>query len=101
MSGAIPAHAAADWKQQLEKASDEYFDQVYFRYAPSSGTLAGFHQYDTQLENYSRPAIDAQISPRSKSSSGALKPSSRTTLRRISCRAATARSCSPTSTRSC
>lgn len=62
MAGAISAHAAAaDWKQQLAKATDAYFDQVYFRYAPSSGTLAGFHQYDTQLENYSRPAIDANV----------------------------------------
>ena len=61
MFGTMAAHAASDWKQQLEKTSDQYFDQVYFRYAPSSGTVAGFHQYDTQLENYSRPAIDANI----------------------------------------
>lgn len=62
MAGAISAHAgAADWKQKLAKTSDEYFDHVYFRYAPSSATQAGFHQYDTQLENYSRPAVEAEI----------------------------------------
>jgi uncharacterized protein (DUF885 family) len=61
MFGTMAVHAASDWKQQLEKTSDQYFDQVYFRYAPSSGTVAGFHQYDTQLENYSRPAINANI----------------------------------------
>ncbi len=56
----IPA-AAPDWKQQFAKAADEYFDQVYFRYAPSAGTMAGFHQYDGRLEDYSRQAIDDQI----------------------------------------
>ena len=62
MSTAIAAHAAAaDWKQNFEKATDEYFDQVYFHYAPTSGTLAGYHQYDGQLENYSRHSIDAEI----------------------------------------
>jgi uncharacterized protein (DUF885 family) len=57
----IAAHATADWKQQLAQATDDYFDQVYFHYQPSNGTLAGFHQYDAELEDYSRPAIDAEI----------------------------------------
>jgi uncharacterized protein (DUF885 family) len=62
MSTAIAAHAAAeDWKQKFAKVSDEYFDQVYFHYAPSIGTLDGYHQYDEQLENYSRKSIEAQI----------------------------------------
>jgi uncharacterized protein (DUF885 family) len=62
MCTAIAPHAAAeDWKQKFEKVSDEYFDQVYFRYAPSNGTMAGYHQYDGQLEDYSRKTIDAQI----------------------------------------
>ncbi len=59
MSTAIAAQQT--WKQQLEKVSDEYFDQVYFRYAPSTATMIGFHQYDSQLEDFSRPAIDAEI----------------------------------------
>ncbi|MGA7342545.1 MAG: DUF885 domain-containing protein [Terracidiphilus sp.] len=59
---ALVAHAAQpDWKQQFEKASDEYFDQVYFRYAPSTGTQTGYHQYDAQLEDFSRTTIDAEI----------------------------------------
>ena len=62
MSTAMSARAANDdWKQSFAKVSDEYFDQVYFRYAPSSGTIAGFHQYDDQLEDYSRESIDAEI----------------------------------------
>ena len=48
--------ATTDWKQQFAKVSDEYFDQVYFHYAPSNGTMVGYHQYDTQLEDYSAAA---------------------------------------------
>ena len=62
MSILIAAQATAeDWKQSFQTASDEYFDQIYFRYAPSSGTVAGFHQYDGRLEDYSAQAIDAEI----------------------------------------
>jgi uncharacterized protein (DUF885 family) len=62
MASAISAHAAKDnWKQQFEKVSDDYFDQVYFHYGPTNGTLAGYHQYDAQLEDYSRKNIDAEI----------------------------------------
>ncbi len=50
-----------DWKQQFAKVSDEYFNQVYFRYAPSTATTTGFHQYDNQLEDYSRKTIEEQI----------------------------------------
>jgi uncharacterized protein (DUF885 family) len=50
-----------DWKQQFARISDEYFDQVYFHYAPTAGTQVGYHQYDTQLEDYSRKSIDAEI----------------------------------------
>jgi uncharacterized protein (DUF885 family) len=62
MSAGILAHAATEnWKTQFAKVSDEYFDQVYFPYAPTMGTLAGYHQYDGQLENLSRKNIDAEI----------------------------------------
>ena len=62
MSTAVPAHAAKQtWQQQFQKVSDEYFDQVYFHYAPSSATAVGFHQYDSQLEDYSRKTIEAEI----------------------------------------
>ena len=56
----IPAETE-NWKQQFQKASDEYFDQVYFPFSPSSGTAVGYHQYDAQLENYTRKSIDAEI----------------------------------------
>jgi uncharacterized protein (DUF885 family) len=62
MSAGITAHAATEnWKQQFATASDQYFDQVYFHYGPTNGTLVGYHQYDTQLENFSRKNIEAEI----------------------------------------
>ncbi len=62
MSSALSAHAAKETvKQQFEKISDAYLDEVYFHYQPTQGTLAGYHQYDTQLEDYARQGIDAEI----------------------------------------
>jgi uncharacterized protein (DUF885 family) len=53
--------SAATAKQQFQKLSDDYFDQVFFPYNPTNGTLTGYHQYDTQLEDFSRKSIDAQV----------------------------------------
>ncbi|HEV2485095.1 MAG TPA: DUF885 domain-containing protein [Terracidiphilus sp.] len=62
MSVGITAHAATEnWNQQFASVSDQYFDQVYFHYGPTNGTLVGYHQYDTQLEDFSRKNIDAEI----------------------------------------
>ena len=62
MLSAPTAYAAKEnWKQKFNRVSDEYFDQVYFPYAPTNGTLVGYHQYDGQLEDYSRKNIDAEI----------------------------------------
>jgi uncharacterized protein (DUF885 family) len=36
---------------------DRFFDEYYFRFNPTQGTSAGFHQYDTKLEDYSRAAV--------------------------------------------
>ncbi len=40
---------------------DQFFDQCYFRYQPSAGTSAGFHQYDTELEDFSPATRAARI----------------------------------------
>lgn len=40
---------------------DRYFDEYYFRFNPTAGTSAGFHQYDTKLEDYSRASVDRQV----------------------------------------
>jgi uncharacterized protein (DUF885 family) len=50
-----------DASAALRSLADEYFNQVYFRYAPSNGTADGFHEYDAQLEDYSRAAVDREI----------------------------------------
>jgi uncharacterized protein (DUF885 family) len=57
-SAAAPVDNAA--ATVLRQLADEYFDQVYFRYSPSSGTLAGLHKYDAQLEDYSRAGVDRE-----------------------------------------
>src|SRR5579872_1026379 len=48
--------ASANWN----KLVDEFFDQ-YFKFNPTQGTASGFHQYDSQLEDYSRKGVDAQV----------------------------------------
>ena len=44
-----------------DRLADEYFEQVYFKFAPSNGTSNGLHQYDALLEDYSRTGIDANV----------------------------------------
>ena len=52
-----PAATALSPDAALAHLADEYFNQVYFHYAPSAATAAGLHQYDTQLEDYSQAAV--------------------------------------------
>lgn len=62
MSSVLTAQTTQpNWKQEFQKASDDYFDQVYFHYAPTNGTSVGYHQYDGQLEDFSRKTIDGEI----------------------------------------
>ncbi|HUB28495.1 MAG TPA: DUF885 domain-containing protein [Terracidiphilus sp.] len=49
------------WDKEFQHASDEYFDQVYFPFQPTAGTMAGYHQYDARLEDLSAPNLHAQI----------------------------------------
>src|ERR1700753_1864896 len=44
--------------QTFDFLSEQYFDQVYFKFQPTSGTAAGFHQYDTQLWDYSPATLE-------------------------------------------
>jgi uncharacterized protein (DUF885 family) len=52
---------AQDARQRFVAVSDEYFDTVYFPYQPTSGTFNGYHQFDPQLEDFSRKSIDAEV----------------------------------------
>ncbi len=61
MTLAVQSKAATDGEGNFRKASDEFFDQVYFRYQPSQGTLAGYHQYDASLEDFSPAEIKSQV----------------------------------------
>jgi uncharacterized protein (DUF885 family) len=36
---------------------DDFFTNAYFKFQPTAGTQAGFHQYDSQLEDYSRKVM--------------------------------------------
>jgi len=61
VSASLGQAVAQDAKAAFVAASDEYFDQHYFPTQPTLGTLTGYHQYDTKLEDYSRKTIDAEI----------------------------------------
>ena len=39
---------------------DRFFNDVYFKFSPTTGTSSGFHQYDALLEDYSQAGVDAQ-----------------------------------------
>ena len=54
----LPADGAL---QTFNFLADQYFSDVYFHFAPTAGTSAGLHQYDTQLEDYSTTNIQKQI----------------------------------------
>ncbi len=47
--------------QTFEILSEQYFKDVYFHFSPTSGTAAGLHEYDSQLEDYSEASLQRQI----------------------------------------
>ena len=62
----LSACSSAQPKRSAEEAdlaalADRYFNDVFFKYAPTRATAAGLHQYDAQLEDYSRAAVDARV----------------------------------------
>ncbi len=46
--------------QSWDALVDRFFDQADFRFNPSAGTSAGFHQYDGKLEDFSLDSIRQQ-----------------------------------------
>jgi hypothetical protein len=48
--------ASSEWG----KLVDSFFDE-YFKLNPTQNSAAGFHQYDSDLEDYSRSGVDNQI----------------------------------------
>lgn len=53
--------SAGDANAAFMHLADEYFDQYFFPTNPTAATTAGLHQYDNELEDYSRAAIEKQI----------------------------------------
>ncbi len=62
MLSAFAQHPTADGAgQTFNTLSEQYFEQVYFKFSPTAGTSAGLHQYDTQLEDYSAAGVQKEI----------------------------------------
>jgi uncharacterized protein (DUF885 family) len=63
LTAAAPAqHLSADGAvQTFNFLADQFFSDVYFHFAPTAGTSAGLHQYDTQLEDYSAANLQKEI----------------------------------------
>jgi uncharacterized protein (DUF885 family) len=53
--------AADGANQTFGYLTNQYFEQVYFKFSPTSGTSAGLHQYDTQLEDYSAGGVQREV----------------------------------------
>ena len=50
-----------DTNANFRALADQYFEQSTFAYNPTFGTMAGLHEYDSKLENYSHATIEAQV----------------------------------------
>ncbi len=61
MAMGVAGAQAMTAQQQFLHASDAYFDEVYFPFQPTNGTLVGYHQYDAKLENFSAANRSAEI----------------------------------------
>jgi len=48
-------------RQTFTMLSDQFFSEVYFKFSPTSGTSAGLHQYDAQLEDYSSAEVAREV----------------------------------------
>src|SRR3954469_15605112 len=54
---ANPQTRGANWDALV----DRFFDEADFRFNPSAGTSAGFHQYDDNLEDFSVDVIRREV----------------------------------------
>jgi uncharacterized protein (DUF885 family) len=61
MPSARAQRVSADGAMQtFNFLSEQFFSDVYFKFAPTNGTAAGLHQYDTQLEDYSAAGVERE-----------------------------------------
>jgi len=47
--------------QTFNYVAEQFFSDVYFKFAPTNGTAAGLHQYDAKLEDYSAAGVAAEV----------------------------------------
>src|SRR5438876_12403853 len=40
---------------------DQFFDQYYFPFNPTTATVSGVHDYDGKLEDYSKAGVDRRV----------------------------------------
>jgi uncharacterized protein (DUF885 family) len=52
---------AAEPTAQWNALVDEYLDKVYFPLNPTTATQAGIHNFDSEMEDYSRAGVDAEV----------------------------------------
>lgn len=58
---AFNVSAATQADEAFSKLADSYFDDFYFPNQPTAATAAGLHQYDGQLDDYSRKGVESTI----------------------------------------
>src|SRR5271156_2321722 len=55
------ASRAEDASARWNVLADAYFDEVFFKFNPTGGTYAALHQYDAELEDFSRAGVEKEI----------------------------------------
>jgi uncharacterized protein (DUF885 family) len=63
ISTALPAQriSADGAMQTFSVLADQYFSEVYYHFSPTTGTAAGLHQFDAQLEDYTEANLHREI----------------------------------------
>src|ERR1041385_7735612 len=61
LSGAIAVLSAQPQDAEYEAVAEEYV-KTYLAAHPLQGTALGFHEYDGKISDYSRLALDAEVS---------------------------------------
>jgi uncharacterized protein (DUF885 family) len=63
ISAARPAHSTtgASASESWDALAGEFFEQAYFKFSPTSGTAAGFHQYDSALDDYTAAGVRQNV----------------------------------------
>jgi uncharacterized protein (DUF885 family) len=56
---AVGEHPNASAQERANQLVDQYFD-IFYRFHPTDGTNAGFHQYDSLLEDFSYANLDRE-----------------------------------------